>query len=395
MKLEVALPASLARKVDDELALVVAEQGVYAAPSVVKVTVNSARNALSVEYSDGDPEAIRAAVGEYVVDLAKRFRRVDKGVLRTVGSFESATLEVGIFEELVERGWALQLGAGQVGLAGRALDVFLEFDRRFLELAVDVFGAERQRYPMLLPTDVLRRCNYFSSFPHLLSMVSHFSEDYERLKEVRDANDGAEAATIVSPDHVEIAAAGLTPAVCYHCYQALENRTLKTSTAFTSLGRCARYESTNMIGLDRLWEFTMREIIFVGEAEWVVSSRERAIEAFCKLMSDLDLSCELRGATDPFFAPIYASKSYWQSNEGLKYEGRFPLPPKDDGKARTLSCSSFNLHQEFFGETFNISLENGAPVHTGCVGFGLDRLVLAYFAQHGLGDKTPLLLGER
>ena len=40
-----------------------------------------------------------------------------------------------------------------------------------------------------------------------------------------------------------------------------------------------------------------------------------------------------------------------------------------------------------FGRTLNITGAKGEPINTGCVGFGLERLVLAFLAQHGLDRK--------
>ena len=391
MKFEVPLP----KGIDSELAVVVEEQGVYVTPEVTKVTVNEARDAVTVECSGGDAAAISEAVSVYLKDLISRFRRVAGEVVRRIEPpmRENAARELarGVYETLLERGWALQLGNGQVGLASEALEVFEAFDARFFKISQDVFSAKPQRYPLLIPTDILRRCNYFTSFPHLVSMISHFVEDYERLTEVTKANTDADAVDTVSPDHIVQAAACLGPAICYHCYQGLEGKTLAENSVFTAMGRCARYESTNMVGLDRLWEFSMREIILVGEEDWVTEKRQLGIDAFCQLIEELELSCVLETANDPFFAPIYANKSYWQSSAGLKFEGRFPVETRPDGSSRTLSCASFNLHQDFFGNTFDISLANGSPVFSGCMGFGLDRLVLAYFVQHGTERGTPLL----
>jgi hypothetical protein len=35
----------------------------------------------------------------------------------------------------------------------------------------------------------------------------------------------------------------------------------------------------------------------------------------------------------------------------------------------------------------NISTATGEPANTGCVGFGIERLALAFLAQHGLDPK--------
>jgi seryl-tRNA synthetase len=302
----------------------------------------------------------------------------------------------GVFAELVRRGWAFQLGDGQVGLAGPALKLVEALDQRFRRMAMGEFGAVEHRYPTFIPTDVLRRCGYFGAFPHLVSLVSHFVEDYRKLKEIRDAN--AESEEVVIPDRGAIvdAAACVTPATCYHVYQSLEGKTLRApGQIFTATGRCARYESTNMIGLDRLWEFTMREMVLVGAEEWVTETRQKGMDAFIGLVEEWDLECTVETANDPFFGPVYATKSFWQSQGGLKYELRFAVEPGEGGKPRTISCGSANLHEGFFGQTFKLGLSDGAPVFTGCVALGVERLALAVFTQHGLEpDRWPAPLRD-
>ena len=44
---------------------------------------------------------------------------------------------------------------------------------------------------------------------------------------------------------------------------------------------------------------------------------------------------------------------------------------------------SFNYHRDHFGLTWDIKDADGAPAHTGCVAFGMDRLTVALFAVHG------------
>jgi seryl-tRNA synthetase len=45
---------------------------------------------------------------------------------------------------------------------------------------------------------------------------------------------------------------------------------------------------------------------------------------------------------------------------------------------------SFNYHRDHFGAVWNLFDAAGQAMHTGCVAFGMDRLVLALFAIHGL-----------
>ena len=53
------------------------------------------------------------------------------------------------------------------------------------------------------------------------------------------------------------------------------------------------------------------------------------------------------------------------------------------GETEKLAVASFNLHGFNFTRSFRISV-NGTETVTGCVGFGLERMVLAFLSQYGL-----------
>lgn len=380
----------LGKAIGDELAAAVEDQGPYAAPEVQKVRVSDDRTFVTVEcHAGSDEAALRPQVERYVEDFVKRFRAVAGKVYRTLERrADTEPMSTGVFAELVARRWAFQLGDGQVGLAGPAMKLVEALDQRFRHMAMTQFGATEHRYPTFIPTDVLRRCGYFGAFPHLVSLVGHFVEDYRALKEIRDANAESEKVVIPNKDSIVNAAACVTPATCYHVYQSLEGTTLAApGQAFTATGRCARYESTNMVGLDRLWEFTMRELVLVGAEGWVAEQRQKGMDAFIGLVEEWDLECSIETANDPFFAPVYATKTFWQSQGGLKYELRFTVEPGEGGRPRTISCGSANLHEGFFGQTFQLSLPDGQPVFTGCVALGVERLALAVFTQHGFEPR--------
>jgi seryl-tRNA synthetase len=69
-----------------------------------------------------------------------------------------------------------------------------------------------------------------------------------------------------------------------------------------------------------------------------------------------------------------------QLEHALKFELLVPLRSADEPTA----CMSFNYHKEHFGEIFGLAGAQGERLHTGCVAFGVDRLALALFANHGL-----------
>jgi seryl-tRNA synthetase len=122
----------------------------------------------------------------------------------------------------------------------------------------------------------------------------------------------------------------------------------------------------------------MREVVFVGDPDWIAVSRTEALGEGQRILEDLDLDYEIATASDPFFIDSYASQTAYQRGFDLKYELLCPL--KYRGKQ--LAVGSVNYHQDFFGRTFDIDYD-GRPCHTACIGFGLERLALAVIARHG------------
>jgi seryl-tRNA synthetase len=49
---------------------------------------------------------------------------------------------------------------------------------------------------------------------------------------------------------------------------------------------------------------------------------------------------------------------------------------------------SFNYHQDHFGSTFGIQTSKGETAQTACLGFGMERIILALFKTHGLEPAT-------
>jgi seryl-tRNA synthetase len=168
----------------------------------------------------------------------------------------------------------------------------------------------------------------------------------------------------------------------------MQNKLLECDTSLTWRGRVFRYESRNTSGLDRLWEFNVRELVFLGSQEYVADSRENMVSLVKELVEEWDLDCRIETATDAFFPTVYSSKSFWQKVSDVKFEVRLAIEPGPDGERKTIAAGSLNLHGPFFGERFGITLANGSTACSGCVGWGLERWVLAMFSQYGFDEKA-------
>jgi hypothetical protein len=271
------------------------------------------------------------------------------------------------------------------------------FEEEFISLA-NSFQAVPYRFPNLIPARYLERVNYFRAFPHSLTFATHLREDLEVIDEFAQhaaCGQSADGKSVLQTPHDSFAPieALLSPAVCYHLYFALADRPLPGGQVVaTAVGNCFRYEAINLTSLERLWNFTMREVIFVGAKEFVLENREIARLRMSQVFEKIGLAYRVESANDPFFIGEFRMQAAFQSAFQLKFEIRARLPFKDS----TLAVGSYNYHQDFFGRNLNITLPDGSPAHTGCVAFGLERIAFAFVAQFGLNpDNWPAAVRER
>ncbi|MDI6693649.1 MAG: hypothetical protein QME21_01265 [Anaerolineales bacterium] len=288
--------------------------------------------------------------------------------------------------ELIARGEVSQEANGIFALGPLVARLIGYFEQQFLKLA-DSFGAQPYRFPTLIPARYMERVNYFRAFPHSLTFVTHLREDLEVIDEFSQHAACDDHGLTTSPEAFARIQALLSPAVCYHLYFALADRVLQEGHATaTAVGNCFRYEAINLASLERMWNFTMREVIFVGPKDFVLENRETARQRMREVFESLGLAYRVESATDPFFIGEFRKQAAFQSAFQLKYEIRARLPYKDS----TLAVGSYNYHQDFFGRSLNIALPDGSPAHTGCVAFGLERMALAFLSQFGLEpDSWP------
>jgi seryl-tRNA synthetase len=282
--------------------------------------------------------------------------------------------------ELLRRGEVSQEAGGIYALGPLLTRLVAFFEDQFLALA-DSFDAAPYRFPTLIPARYLERVNYFRAFPHSLTFVTHLREDLDVIDEFSQQAACDEHGLTTPPNSFASIQALLSPAVCYHLYFALADKPLPGGQlAATAVGNCFRYEAINLISLERMWNFTMREVIFVGPKDFVLENREIARQRMALFFEQIGLAYRVESANDPFFIGEFRKQAAFQSAFQLKFEIRASLPFKDS----TLAVGSYNYHQDFFGRSLNISLPDGSPAHTGCVAFGLERMAFAFLAQFGL-----------
>jgi len=237
-------------------------------------------------------------------------------------------------------------------------------------------SAEVLRFPPVMSRRQLEKSGYLKSFPNLLGCVCalHGSEAAIRSAADRYENGGDWTASLGASDLV------LSPAACYPLYPlvATRGRIPAGGLLFDVAADCFRREPSR--SLDRLQSFRMREFVRIGRPEEITAFRESWISRARELAELLALPYSIEVANDPFFGRIGQIMAVSQIQQALKFELLIPY----HAKARPTACMSFNYHREHFGQVWGLRDDSDDLAHTGCVAFGMDRLVVALFANHGL-----------
>ncbi|MFJ8393517.1 hypothetical protein [Streptomyces sp. NPDC094144] len=299
----------------------------------------------------------------------------------------------GTFSALLADGVVHEAGPGQVALGAPALAALDAFDGLLREIIDEEFGAVEYRYPTLLPVSALHRSGYLFSFPQHLMFAARLDGDVDTYREF--AEEAAARQDI--GDRVLHRCAPvdrcLPPTMCYHTFDQFAGATLPAeNTVVTAKGGSFRHESRYHRTMERLADFTIRETVFLGTAEFVREARDRFRRRATELVEQLDLAGRCEVASDPFFAGA-ATAMQVSSQRLLELKHELHL---DVGPGESISVGSFNLHEKHFGDAFGIKGPDGGTVYSACVGFGLERLTYALLCQYGWDvDDWPVPLKER
>jgi len=155
-------------------------------------------------------------------------------------------------------------------------------------------------------------------------------------------------------------------------------------------GWCFRHEPS--LDPARMQAFRMHEFVYIGEPATALSHRDSWVERGVKMLTEFGLEVNVVSASDPFFGRLGKLMAANQHDQELKLEIVTPITSHELPTA----VMSANYHQDHFGAAFGITSADGALAHSSCIGFGLDRIVLALLRAHGLEpDDWPRALRDR
>ncbi|MBV8741220.1 MAG: amino acid--[acyl-carrier-protein] ligase [Sinobacteraceae bacterium] len=277
------------------------------------------------------------------------------------------------YDGLVKHGLIVPVGVqGAFGRGAVFEDVLERFNNLVTSIARDD-RAEVFTFPPVISRRVLEKVNYLDSFPHLCGAVYSFFGKELQARALSDRVHKGESWA----DMLGITDVVLNPAACYPVYPSFTGTVPAGGRTVTMLNWVFRHEPSPEP--TRMQSFRVREFVRVGAPEEVLQWRDTWLERGIKLLQSLGLPAKSDVASDPFFGRAGKMLATSQKEQRLKFEVLVPVISAEDPTA----VCSFNFHQEHFASTFDIRTADGQVANTACLGFGLERIVMALFKTHG------------
>ncbi len=265
--------------------------------------------------------------------------------------------------------------AGVQGAFGRSAvfeDVLEHVDQLISKLS-KADGAERFTYPPVIDRRILEKVDYLDSFPQLAGCVHSFFGNEREARALSGAIHAGEPwGQLMGQTDVV-----LNPAACYPVYPAMTGTLPQDGRLITMTNWVYRHEPSPEP--TRMQSFRVREFVRAGRPADVVAWRDQWLERGLEMLTSLGLPARSDVASDPFFGRAGKMLMEGQKAQRLKFEVLVPVISLNEPTA----VCSFNYHQDHFGQVFGIQSTDGEVAHTACLGFGLERVVMALFRTHG------------
>lgn len=264
-------------------------------------------------------------------------------------------------------------GHGNIALEGTAKFLFDFFDSKFEKIALG-FGAKPKIYPVLLPVKAYQQTGYLKRSPQYAIFCCNTFEDIDKLEDLQHN---------IQNDNIQLSLKqptfALSPSACFHTYLEYENTVLNSDSVYTFCQSVFRNEGRfSFSEIGRLMDYHVREIVMIGSIDFVSTMRQEFLSKLVAIMTDWNLNFSVNVAADPFIMPKMQKLKKIQKVEKSKYEVKLNC-----NSSHKISVASFNLHGSAFTDPFNIKVKNNDDTVTGCIGFGIERWVIAFICQYG------------
>ena len=355
----------IADKLNDRQAKALVSRLIYSVEGITRCSLDEASG--EIVFEGLAEEAVPA-----LTDLLSRMAEEEKGIRHLTSRALRQTPDAPPLSDVPARRLEVEAVFAKDGSVrkGSAVQVMQALQTYFAKLAMK-YDPHLRYYPTMMKREALEPCSYIQTFPQNLFFVAEFPHQLPVLEQVKDIDDPGSLTRMT--EHV------LTPAQCFHTYAELQGQTLAEPMIVTSQGTCYRHETPWRVGNQRMNEFVLREILFVGPADFVEETRRALMEDAWQSAVDFGLTARLETALDPFYFSEDAAKGTVQLMGDMKIE---LVVSVNDGQDQ-YAVSSMNNMREALCKAYDIQGPDGKQWHSGCTGFGIERWLYALLSTHG------------
>jgi len=289
------------------------------------------------------------------------------------------------WNELIKLGYVFEYGKGHNGYKGLFLDVVNTLDSVLVGIAKKMNAVEVY-LPNFIPCKYLTKLGLVDEYPHYLFFTTYLKK---KKRKVANFQYKYNSKNFSFKKYLSEPESCLKTSACSLLYPLIENTKFDSLKYYTVLGHCTRNE-LSVQSFERLTEFNMREIIYIGNERGSKKFQQIALKIFEDIFVEFDLTGDVSIANDSFFITNYDKLKLAQILGCDKYEANVYIPETH----KNISVGSFNNHHNFFSKRFHFSMM-GEEAITSCVGFGLERLAYGIISQHGINKEKIFLMIDK
>lgn len=292
-------------------------------------------------------------------------------------------------QELMKRRWILHGSSrGQWIFGPQVTKVFRTFERVVLEEILDPLGYSEMIFPKMVTWDVWTRSGQAKSiYPEMYYICAPKTRDPDFWEEVIDYYKvTGEVPLELIKEKIDYPLGGMCYAQCPPFWTFLQGETLPDDIfpikVFDRSGTSHRYESGGIHGIERVDEFHRIELVWIGTKEQVIEHSKKLQERYKYIFNEV-LDLQWRNAwVTPWFMAQEGLTGVSEVKEAGTIDYEAILPYNDTW----LEFQNLSVNGDKYPKGFNVKLQSGKELWSGCSGIGLERWASAFFAQKGL-DK--------
>lgn len=285
-------------------------------------------------------------------------------------------------DQLLKSGKIINFGNGLFAFHEDLLPLFDAFDKLFISV-LSQYGYQQRKYPVLLPLKTYLSTNYLRTSPQYAIFCSSVKPETLNSGQLYKKIDSDDALSLLKRPEF-----ALSPSACFHLYEELRGCILTEPTIYTFQQHVFREEGIDNYSLYRFCDYSVREIVLIGDSDYVYLIREDILKKIAELLDALGLIFKIEIACDPFVLPEMQKYRKIQIANKVKYEVTIARSAHS-----YMACASLNLHGNLFAHSFDFRVKGISDTVSGCIGFGLERWIVAFLSQYGTTPKNwPELL---